>query len=1323
MEKQHLEQPEQQQQQQQFSGGAMSDGGKDSSIAVGETMSLAGEEQASDDDSYDLMDDGNYMEEDGSDGGGSGGSGRRDGKSRIRHSGSGRNINQYGREFTNGRPLPDHLRVQILQLALQGIRPCEISRQLQVSHGCVSKILNRYRKTGSINPGQIGGSKPKVTTPDVVSMVKQYKLDNPQMFAWEIRQKLLQDAVCSEKNIPSISSINRIIRDKALALRRGFDGVDGDEMDDMGLDAEAMQRYIAAMPSVDGDKNRDVVSPVERSDGPGLDRHTKQARDKSNRPATDGPLDGETSGKPSPSPTPKNSASPSLEKMEDRRIWECSTEKSFGAGRKQETVIVPGCDKKIPAEGVECCDDAVAVKLESTVSEDSVILDKDLATEAGQCHHDSEQAIMYADSEKEVLVLSIKKKEDVWGEEKNCQKFKDNVDEEGNTGSFTEILKHNSKTKEMEYREGAYNSNEVQVRKKAKSEGCKPSLQEVISNLSQGAALLKDLTNSASGVSSPSGGSISSAPFSSSAIWNLSSPSSNNVCTTKEEEAEVTKSDITQSSWFLESQKLLIQKAAGRDELDRESHTGASVVTSGPPLQTASQQKFDQPSPSALKNKSNTVDANNSSVVSSVNSSSASLSPEPKPQPAHHKPVRRRSRKPASNLRGAGAAATNTISSSIPLSPQTSTYQQTPQNNTPAQETPPAGTAGVRGPAPAAVVSPLASAQSTQPLFSMAYNPLLPAVYDYSLPDRGLSSATASILAAASSPVGFPSPQPQPTPFMMSYFPLQPMWGGPGTVAIAAAAAAAAASVNVPTPLDLSSPSKDNSCTSKVAQAPPQEPLNLGKKDNSLSKSLSSNTQAGAEKPPGSLGSLTSPHCSKESAKPSKRSGHSRSSFTSTKSAAASCGTSEINEKLCRGSSKCGAEKQFEKSSHKKEFLPSPSQSFVSKKDQSTVENESLKQHMAKGPQESATPTVGRARYEKNLLLFGDQEVEIMNVGKLRWVVRNEADLLRIAQANHRKWTAPACDSATVILEANSSTENSTSPADAGNADRAPDCPVSSSERREDAEQEEVNATSASLPPVSTTPTGTAPACGIQKQSSPLKSVVFPSSSPAKRGGVFAGKDTDSVMASPCKSLKLSNGGENTTAAKDSSTDQGMDSFSSEMPSMPKTATTVPLAGLPNFLIDLGAVSEPSSLSSQPALTTAMTSPSSILKLTSSLSSLLLPMPSAADQMTSGSPPRHTSIVSEASSLASLLSAPSPAAALRADSSDPADTANAAQPSTDASSNGKCNSKDSNHKSSTVLPSDSSSTTNPSITILPTESQSSLPKEYSLLSNMLKSAH
>uniref|UniRef100_A0A915L1Z7 Paired domain-containing protein n=1 Tax=Romanomermis culicivorax TaxID=13658 RepID=A0A915L1Z7_ROMCU len=43
------------------------------------------------------------------------------------------------------------LREKIVELAKQGLKPCQISKQLRVSHGCVSKLLTRCLKTdGSI---------------------------------------------------------------------------------------------------------------------------------------------------------------------------------------------------------------------------------------------------------------------------------------------------------------------------------------------------------------------------------------------------------------------------------------------------------------------------------------------------------------------------------------------------------------------------------------------------------------------------------------------------------------------------------------------------------------------------------------------------------------------------------------------------------------------------------------------------------------------------------------------------------------------------------------------------------------------------------------------------------------------------------------------------------------------------------------------------------------------------------------------------------------------------------------------------------------------
>ncbi|CAF3675758.1 unnamed protein product [Rotaria socialis] len=124
-------------------------------------------------------------------------------------------INQLGGVFINGRPLPSSLRMRIVDMAIQGIRPCMISRQLRVSHGCVSKILSRYAETGSIESGSPNtDSKFKIFPANIEQKLNEYKTmySNNPMLIGEICERLIRDGVCTQASLPSVNVLTRMLR-------------------------------------------------------------------------------------------------------------------------------------------------------------------------------------------------------------------------------------------------------------------------------------------------------------------------------------------------------------------------------------------------------------------------------------------------------------------------------------------------------------------------------------------------------------------------------------------------------------------------------------------------------------------------------------------------------------------------------------------------------------------------------------------------------------------------------------------------------------------------------------------------------------------------------------------------------------------------------------------------------------------------------------------------------------------------------------------------------------------------------------------------------
>ncbi|KAM7425655.1 Paired box protein Pax-3 [Porites harrisoni] len=133
-------------------------------------------------------------------------------------------VNQLGGVFFNGKPLPISVRKQIIEMAELGVRPCDISRQLKVSHGCISKLLSKYHDTGSFEPGRVTKTKSaRDVRLTVAERSDSYYRATPVTLPWEAnKSRLFAGGLCSQEISSRQTNMHWILTGKKMYESSSF---------------------------------------------------------------------------------------------------------------------------------------------------------------------------------------------------------------------------------------------------------------------------------------------------------------------------------------------------------------------------------------------------------------------------------------------------------------------------------------------------------------------------------------------------------------------------------------------------------------------------------------------------------------------------------------------------------------------------------------------------------------------------------------------------------------------------------------------------------------------------------------------------------------------------------------------------------------------------------------------------------------------------------------------------------------------------------------------------------------------------------------------
>lgn len=156
-------------------------------------------------------------------------------------------MNAFSRQ---GKALPIEVRNNIVEKWLNNEGIANISRQLNLPYKTVSNIVDLWVDNGDIEPRQPHREASRTArTDDVITYIEYLKTNKPSIYGKEIQQELQSNNVCLPENVPSRSSISRVLKaDVGWSYKQISQIARETERPDV---MEKLENYIADISGID----------------------------------------------------------------------------------------------------------------------------------------------------------------------------------------------------------------------------------------------------------------------------------------------------------------------------------------------------------------------------------------------------------------------------------------------------------------------------------------------------------------------------------------------------------------------------------------------------------------------------------------------------------------------------------------------------------------------------------------------------------------------------------------------------------------------------------------------------------------------------------------------------------------------------------------------------------------------------------------------------------------------------------------------------------------------------------------------------------------